>query len=262
MADQQRIHPVDVESQPTAPLVPSHSWRSDKGDPIERAPSYSRRSDGPIGQAPPLRRTIPISHSKPPKRRGCCCRCLCWTICLLFLLIILIAATVGILYLVFQPKLPKYSIDRLAITSFQLNADMSVSAQFNVTITARNPNKHIGIYYEDGSELSVWYTNTSLCDGTLPNFYQGHQNTTVLDIVLTGQTQSGSGLMSSILQEQQQTGSVPLDVKANVPVRVKFGSLKLKKVKFLVRCRLVVNQVSANNQISIRSSSCKFKLRL
>uniref|UniRef100_A0A6N2MP31 Late embryogenesis abundant protein LEA-2 subgroup domain-containing protein n=1 Tax=Salix viminalis TaxID=40686 RepID=A0A6N2MP31_SALVM len=39
----------------------------------------------------------------------------------------------------------------------------SLSATFNVTITAKNPNKKVGVYYEGGSHISVWYTGTNLC---------------------------------------------------------------------------------------------------
>lgn len=248
MTDHQRIHPVDAEAPPSAPLVKHDSLKSsDQATPVQ--------------QFPPLRRTIPVRHLKPPKKRSCCCRCFCWTVSLIIILLILIAATGGILYLVFRPKLPSYSVDRLQISNLQLNSDMSLSAGFDVTITARNPNKKIGIYYEEGSHLSVWYGDTSLCEGVLPKFYQGHQNTTVLNVALTGQTQLGSPLMNA-LNEQQQTGRIPLDLKTKVPVRVKFGGLKLRKVKFLVGCKLVVDSLTANNLIRIRTSSCKFKLRL
>ncbi|MQL77098.1 hypothetical protein Taro_009505 [Colocasia esculenta] len=254
MAEQQKIHPMDVEAagSPTAPLAPRELLGSEKGDPAQHPPQ-------------PPSRTIPVSHSRPPKRRGgrCCCRCLCWTGCLLLLLIILIAVSAGVLYLVFQPKAPKYSVDRLRISALTVDpANLNVSATFDVTVTATNPNKKIGIYYEDGSHLSVWYSGTSLCSGSFPAFYQGHRNTTVVNVELSGQTQVGSDLLTALqAAATQQTGSVPLQFKGDVPVRVKFGLLKLRKVRFLVNCDLVVNSLNVNSQISIRTSRCRFKLR-
>lgn len=254
MADQQRIHPVhDIEAPqtPSAPLVARGATKSEIPDP------------GPEGQYPPQRRTIPVKHSRPPKRRrSCFCRCLCWTLCLLVLLVIIIAAVVGILYLVFQPKLPKYSVDKLQVTQFSLNNDDSLSSTFDVTVTATNPNKKIGIYYEGGSEISGWYSGKELCQGALPKFYQGHQNTTVLILPLTGQTQNATAVVAAVQQQLQETGNIPLDVKVNQPVRVKLGKLKLFEVKFRVNCRLLVDTLAANNEIQIQSSSCSFKLRL
>ncbi|KAK9285607.1 hypothetical protein L1049_024802 [Liquidambar formosana] len=253
MADNQRIHPVvhdpEAPHTPTAPLVPRGSSKSENGAPADQYHQV------------PLRRTIPVMHSKPPKKRSCFCKCLCWTVCLLLLQVIIVGIVGGILFLVFRPKLPKYSIDSLRITQFNLSNDNSLNATLDVAITARNPNKKIGIYYESGSQITVWYTGTQLCQGSLPKFYQGHRNTTILNVPLTGQTQNATGLLST-LQAQQQTGSIPLNLRVNVPVRIKLGKLKLMKVKFRVRCRLVVDSLAADNTISIKSSSCKFRLRL
>ncbi|XP_019172025.1 PREDICTED: NDR1/HIN1-Like protein 3-like [Ipomoea nil] len=255
MADQQRIHPVpdadpERSPRPTAPLVPRGSFRSEKGDPEQPTPFPA-----------PLRRTIPYSPSKPPKKRSCCGRCVCCTCCFLFFLIVAIAASAGILYLVFRPKIPKYSVDSLRITQLNLDNANSLSATFNVNITARNPNKKIGIYYEGGSNLSVFYAGTKLCEGSLPKFYQGHRNTTVLSVDLSGQTDNASGLMQS-LQAQQQTGTIPLNLRVKVPVKLKVGKLKLMKWKFLVKCRVNVDSLRQDNVIRVRDSSCKFRFRL
>ncbi|XP_040995667.1 NDR1/HIN1-like protein 6 [Juglans microcarpa x Juglans regia] len=250
MAEHQRIHPVvDMEAPPTAPLVSRGSSISEKGSPVRRHPQP------PIQQYP-----VPVMHSRPAKSRSCC-KCICWTISLLVLLLVIVGATAGILYLVFQPKLPSYSVDSLKISSLGLDIDMSLYAKFDVKITAYNPNKKIGIYYEKGGRLSVWYANTKLCDGPLPKFYQGHQNKTVLHLALTGQTQYGNTLMTAI-QEQQQTGRIPLDLKVDAPVAIKLGKLKLKKVRILGGCLLVVDSLSANNAISIKASNCRFRLKL
>uniref|UniRef100_A0A7N0TFE1 Late embryogenesis abundant protein LEA-2 subgroup domain-containing protein n=1 Tax=Kalanchoe fedtschenkoi TaxID=63787 RepID=A0A7N0TFE1_KALFE len=262
MADRQRTHPVaaDVEAPapPTAPLVPPGSLRSDKGHP---PPS---RPPPPL---PPLttdHRPLPIiqplpppTHDKKPSR-SCLLRCMCWTLSLLIILSILVGALVGIIFLAFKPQVPKYSVDSLRVSDLRLNLDMTLYARFDVKITAANPNKKIGIFYEKGSKLSVWYTKTKLCQGSLPVFYQGHQNTTKLNVSLTGQTQAGSTLMSA-LQEQQQTGRIPLDLRVDVPAAIKLGKLKLPKVRLLVGCELIVDSLSTNSFVSIKASNCRFK---
>ncbi|XVF56426.1 hypothetical protein PTKIN_Ptkin06aG0119900 [Pterospermum kingtungense] len=245
MTEQQRIHPVVVNVEapaaPTVPLVPPGSAKSEKGSPI-----------------PPL-----IQSTPPKKRNSCCCKCICWAITLIVPLLIILGATVGSLYLVFRPKPPKYSIDSLRISDLRLNFDMTLHAKFDVKIRANNPNKKIGTYYEEGGRLSVWYTKSRLCEGSLPNFYQGHHNITKLDVGLTGQTDSGSGsTLMSALQEQKQTGQIPLDLKVDAPVAIKLGKLKMRKVRISGECNLVVDSLSANNIISIKASNCKFRLKL
>ncbi|KAJ6290943.1 hypothetical protein OIU78_026643 [Salix suchowensis] len=249
MGDKPKIHP-------TAPLMSRGLAASEKGG--------SSQSQSQSQQQPPLPlRTMPaaMQSRKPQKTRSCCCKCICWTVGLLVLLLVIVGATAGVLYLVFIPKIPNYSVDSLSISDLRLNFDMSLYAKFDVKITATNPNKKIGIYYEKGGLLSVWYSNTKLCAGSIPKFYQGHRNMTKLDVSLTGQTQYGNTLLRA-LQEQQQTGRIPLDLKVDAPVSIKLGRLKLRKVTILGDCLLVVDSLSTNNLISIKASNCKFKLEL
>ncbi|KAL6183385.1 hypothetical protein ACLB2K_044796 [Fragaria x ananassa] len=247
MADHQKIHPaVDLEAPPTPtapPMVP-HGHRPSSTIPQE------------------MNEKCP--EPKQPEKRSSsstCCRCICWALSILLLVLIIIGATAGILYLIFRPKLPSYSVNSLKISDLRLNLDMSLYAKFDVKITAENPNKKIGIYYEQGGQLSVWYTNMRLCEGALPKFYQGHQNKTVLNVALTGQNQYGSTLMNA-LQQQQQTGSIPLDLKVNAPVAIELGTLKLRKVRILGKCLLVVDSLTTNNFISIKADNCRFRLKL
>ncbi|GAB4855272.1 hypothetical protein Ancab_023892 [Ancistrocladus abbreviatus] len=256
MADHQKIYPTpDVEAppqplqqspRPSAPLIPPNTTKSDQGD----------VADPP----PPIRRTIPPYYSKPPKRRSCCCRCLCCFLGFLITFIVTIAILAGVFYLIFHPKLPKYSIDSLRITSFNVSNNNSLSATFDVNLTARNPNKKIGIYYLDGSWISVSFGDTELCTGSLPTFYQGHRNTTVMDVELSGETQDASNLMTAVQEQEKQTGNIPLVVRAKVPVKIKFGKLKTRKMKFKATCHLIVDSLSASSsEIRISSSSCKIK---
>ncbi|KAE9598861.1 hypothetical protein Lal_00022576 [Lupinus albus] len=259
MTDTQRIHPsYDVEApthRDSSPLVPENTVKSDNGDPIQNGNYHHPPT--------PPQRTIPVMHSKPPKKkRSCCCKFFCWIFSILLILIIAIAITVGILYLVFRPKLPKYSVDELSISQFDASGNNSLSVTLNVTITARNPNKKIGIYYVGGSHISALYDDRQLCEGSLPKFYQGHRNTTVLNLPMTGQTQDTSGLVNTLEQQKQQTGNIPLILNVKQPVRIKLGKLKLFKINFKVKCNLVVDNLSANSDVKITSNSCKFKLRL
>lgn len=247
MTEPRRIHPEhDPEAPPvpTAPLMPHGASRSDQSDPTN----------------PPF--AIPITQEKPhKKKRSCCCKCLCWTTLVLVVIILILGILAATVYFVYDPKIPKYSIDSLQVTQFDLNTNMSLYATFNVNITLENPNTKIGIYYENGSDIKALYNETQVCEGTLPKFYQGHKNTTVLQVPLTGQTENATELLQS-LRIQQQSGSIPLKLKAKVPVRIKLGSIKLPKWKFSVKCNLLVNDLSANKDISLTSSDCKIKFDL
>ncbi|CAN6323652.1 unnamed protein product [Urochloa humidicola] len=270
MADHQRIHPVDLEAgnRPTAPLVPGNSFRSDKGDPAQRAANHqqAQRGHGPL--PPPPRRVAPPAPPlppPPPKRRGrgCCCRFLCCVVITAVVLAVLAAAAAAALYFAFKPQAPRYSVDRLSVSAFQVDpSTLTARAAFDVAVTAANPNTRIGIYYERGSSLSVWYESYRLARGSLPAFYQGHRNTTALEIAMAGEVQLGSAVVSG-LQDAQRAGSVPLVFRADVPVRVELGSFKLWKVTSRVRCDLVVDRLmDISSPIKIKASNCKFSFKL
>lgn len=83
-----------------------------------------------------------------------------------------------------------------------------------------------------------------------------------MNVVLTGETSNAQNLVSSVQEQVRSTGNVPLNLRVDQPVRVEIGKLKLMKVKFLVRCRLVVDDLSAGDSIRIQQSDCDFKFRL
>ncbi|KNA07280.1 hypothetical protein SOVF_173350 [Spinacia oleracea] len=252
-----RIHPnptsivIDKGAKPTVPLVPRNSSiPSDKGDVMGN-------------NQPPFQQSLPPFRSltRTPKRRSCCCRVICCILSLLLVFLLVIGILVLVFFLVFHPKVPNYSVDRLRITDFRLNLDLSLYARFNVRVTAKNPNKKIGIYYDKGGKMSVWYMKTRLCQGSFPAFYQGPLNTTATDVSLSGQNQYGKTLMQA-LQQQQQTGNIPLELKVDQPVSIRVQGIKLGKVRFLVNCKLTVDSLNSNNAISIKASNCNIRVKL
>ncbi|KAK4774725.1 hypothetical protein SAY86_009660 [Trapa natans] len=80
-------------------------------------------------------------------------------------------------------------------------------------------------------------------------------------LILLILTQNGTALLETVQTQLQQTGVVPLNLRVRQPVRIKLGKLKLPKMRFLVRCRLEVNNLSSQNSASLKSSSCKFRFR-
>ncbi|KAL5216643.1 hypothetical protein ABZP36_008044 [Zizania latifolia] len=158
-----KIHPVSVGSP-----APDNVYG--KG----RKPSRHEQ-ELPV-TAPPQGSLAPL---QPPrrKRHGRCCRCLCWTVVVVVVLAVALGATAGILYAVFKPKIPDFHVDRLTVTRFDVNAtSQTVTDAFEVEVTATNPNKRIGIYY-DGGEVTASFNGTELCRGAFPTLYQGHRST-------------------------------------------------------------------------------------
>ncbi|XP_062227142.1 NDR1/HIN1-like protein 6 [Phragmites australis] len=251
MADYHKIHPVTVGSPPPDQARGKKLSHDQLQLPVT----------APAPLPPPPYAPAPLPPPRRRKRHSRCCRCMCCTLLVVLVLVVALGATAGILYLVFRPKIPNFHVDRLMVTRFDVNTtSMTVNDAFDVDVTATNPNRRIGIYY-DGGEVTASFNGTKLCSGAFPTLYQGHRTTVQPRISLTGETRLDSAVAAQLAQ-QQQAGFVPLTVRARVPIRIKFGAIKLWKMTGKANCNLVVDSLHAGTKLRIRSNSCSFKLKI
>ncbi|KAK7320498.1 hypothetical protein VNO77_30026 [Canavalia gladiata] len=272
MAD--RVHPQD------SPPVSGESQTTSSQQPaIVQNPPPQPLSEKPV--PPPGTYVIRIPKDQvyrvpPPEnahrqdqfirrkhRRSRCCCCFCWLIGFIFILIVLLGIAAGVLYLVFRPEAPKYTIDGIAIRGMNVTSPSSaeeVSPEFDVTVKADNPNDKIGIRYETDSSAEIFYNDVRLCNGALPAFYQPSNNVTVFKTVLRG---NGIKLRSgdrSALLEAQTKRKVPLTVSLRAPVKIKVGSVQTWKITVKVDCDVTVNELTA--QAKIVSKHCNYNVDL
>ncbi|KAI4308296.1 hypothetical protein L6164_031385 [Bauhinia variegata] len=192
------------------------------------------------------------------RRSGCCC-CLCWLLGLIFVLIVLLGIAAGVLYLVFRPEAPDYTVNRIAvkginITSASLSA--AISPEFDVAVRANNPNDKIGIYYEKDSSVEIYYNVVRLCKGALPAFYQPSNNVTVFETALKGSGIELSSTDIKALVNAQNQGKVTLNLKIRAPVKIKVGSVKTWKITVKVDCDVTVDKLTV--QAKIVSKKCDY----
>ncbi|XVF68620.1 hypothetical protein PTKIN_Ptkin11bG0016200 [Pterospermum kingtungense] len=188
--------------------------------------------------------------------RSCCC-CF-FTAVLVLLLSAVIAAAV--IYFVFKPQSPNYSVENVAINGFNLTSSSLLSPEFDVTVRANNPNDKIGIYYEKGSSVRVYYEDVNLCNGALPAFYQPTNNVTLFKTALKG---SGIELTNAALRaisDEQKKGTVPFTLKLRAPVKIKVGSVKTWKITAKVTCKITVDKLTAASKLV--SKDCDYGVDL
>ncbi|XP_062172307.1 NDR1/HIN1-like protein 13 [Alnus glutinosa] len=201
------------------------------------------------------------SHRRP------CCLCVCWIFGLLAVFLILLGITAGILYLVFKPESPNYSIDTIAISGLNLTAAavattsvLTVSPEFDVTVRADNPNDKIGIYYRKDSSVEIYYADVRMCNGVLPVFYQPSNNITVFKTALKGSGIELTSTMRNSLVQEQNLGAVPLQLKLRAPVKIKVGSVKTWTITVKVDCDITVDKLTAAAKIV--SKDCDYGVNL
>lgn len=200
------------------------------------------------------------SFNRRKSNRGCCCRCFCFTLCLLVFLIVALAIAAGVLYLVFRPESPKYTVSDVAIMGLNLTSRSPVSPEFDVIVLAENPNNKIGIYYLKGSSVTVAYSGIELSHGELPVFFQPSNNVTDFHTTLKGSgVLLGNTVRSSLVREQRQRKvTFNLDVKA--PVKIKVGAVKTWEITVKVKCDVTVDAL--NEKSNVVSKDCNYSVKL
>lgn len=271
MAD--RVHPHD--SFPPNPEAPKDavSIPIPDPDPLEKPLIPEEKSGKPL-QKPGTYVTVQLPKdvilrvppeenakryqqlSKRKNRRSSCCGCCRCLLISLLLLLLALGITAAVLYLVFRPESPNYTVENVAIKGFNLTSPSPISPEFDVAVRADNPNKKIGIYYEKGSSVEILYGGAALCTGSLPVFFQPANNVTVFT---TAAKANGVNLTSSILKglaDAEKNGAVPLTLKLIAPVKLKLGAVKTWKFAVKVTCDITVDKLTAASKIV--SKKCNY----
>ncbi|KAF0892096.1 hypothetical protein E2562_013478 [Oryza meyeriana var. granulata] len=224
-----------------------------------------------VFRVPPLENARLFEHyTRRAKRRGrCSCVRVCsWLLLTLVALAVALAVFAAVIYVVFKPRQPTYTLQSLAVSGLggivgnasSSSAPVAFAPEFDATVRADNPNGKIGVHYEgDGSHVAVSYSGVRLADGAWPAFYQGPRNVTVLVATVKG---SGIRFSDRLLEEIAAAGrlrSVPFDVDITVPVRLQLGEVRTWAVPVRVRCTVAVDRLAADAKVV--SKSCGVKVR-
>lgn len=199
-------------------------------------------------------------YTRRKHRRSRCCCYLYWLLAIFLILIVLLGIAVAVFYFVVRPKSPNYSIDAIAIRGINSSAAASISPEFDVSVRADNPNKKIGIYYESGSSVQIYFSDVKLSDGVLPAFFQPPKNVTVFGSTLRGTGVNLSTKANEALIDSQRRQSVPLKVEIRAPIKLKIGSVKTWKIRVKVVCDVTVDRLTAAAKIV--SKNCDYSVKL
>ncbi|XP_010242226.1 PREDICTED: protein YLS9-like [Nelumbo nucifera] len=188
--------------------------------------------------------TRPAYRPQPPRsrrhRRSCCCLCCLWSTLLIIALVFLAAIAAGVLYLLYHPQRPTFSVSTLRISRFNVtttkDSTTHLNSQLDLAISARNPNKNIVFFY-DPITVTVNSNGVHIGNGSFPSFTHGTKNTTKL----TASISSGGGdldaeSINSLKSDLKRKNGLPLEIQMDTKVKVKMGSLKTKKVGIRVIC--------------------------
>eukprot|EP01018_Ginkgo_biloba_P020628 Gb_26591 [translate_table: standard] len=180
-----------------------------------------------------------LSHKLPRRRHSysCCCCLLKLLLEIVVTLVVVLGIAALVFWLVVRPTKPKFYVETASFSQFYITAQGRLNANIDLTVTARNPNKKMGIYY-DTVQARAYYEGERISWTPLPSFYQGHKNTTLLRPTLTARSLYLPTAVSDRLSEDKSNGLVDINIRLNSRVRFKLGKLKTKRHSVKVNCHI------------------------
>ncbi|PKA58332.1 Putative syntaxin-24 [Apostasia shenzhenica] len=140
------------------------------------------------------------------------------------LLIILILFVILVIWLVLRPTKPKFLLQDTSVFQFDLSGSNSLSSNIQITVSSRNPNDRIGIYY-DRLDVFAEYQNQQITGATaLPTGYQGHNDVNIWSPYLIGVSVPVSSYLAGSLVQDENAGLLLIYIKISGRLRWKVGS--------------------------------------
>ncbi|MBA0745252.1 hypothetical protein Gogos_007832 [Gossypium gossypioides] len=246
----ERVHPGDSPPTSGEHSVPKPATSSPEKPAPQPGTYVIQIPKDQIYHVPPPENAHRYEHlSKRKPRRSTCRSCCCCLLTTILALLLAAAIAAAVIYFVFKPESPNYSVESVAIKGFNLTSPSPLSPEFDVTVRAHNPNDKIGIYYEKGSSVKVYYDDINLCNGALPAFFQPTNNVTLFKTALKGSEIELNNAVLRTLSDQQNKGAVPFSLKLRAPVKIKVGSIKTWKITVKVTCKITVDKLTAASKV-------------
>ncbi|KAK8568590.1 hypothetical protein V6N13_106495 [Hibiscus sabdariffa] len=210
-------------------------------------------------------------HHNRPRRSYCCCFC-CWSVLVILVFVLLGAITGTVLYVLYRPHRPSFTLASLRIHRLNLttSADFSsshLSTLFNLTLSSENPNSYLSFSY-DPFVISCVSSNSDvfLGNGALPAFVSESKNdTTLKGVVVATSSDLDVDTANSLRADLKKKNGVSLKVEMDTRVMVKMGGLKSNKVGIRVSCDGIKGAVPRGKSPSLANvcgAKCKVDLRI
>ncbi|KAF5179703.1 Late embryogenesis abundant (LEA) hydroxyproline-rich glycoprotein family [Thalictrum thalictroides] len=188
-----------------------------------------KKADPPEQPAP-----IPLRLTKKCPRKLCG---------LAVMIICGLALVVFLVYLIYHPKHPNYSVISLRFDGFHRAGNNQIlSPSIDIIMRADN-HKKAQIYTSKSSVVvKVAYPDIQLWSGALPVVGKPCKRITYFHTILQGSMLSGASFAA--IKEKQRKRKIPLKVEMTVPVKYNVWFIKSKTHNLDVRCFVVVDDLS------------------
>ncbi|KAK2996648.1 hypothetical protein RJ639_024270 [Escallonia herrerae] len=165
--------------------------------------------------------------------------------------IIVILFIVLLVWLILRPTKPRFVLQDATVYAFNLSSPNSLTSNLQVTLSSRNPNGRIGIYYDKLDVYATYRSQQITLPTLLPPTYQGHKDVTVWSPFLYGNAVPVAPYLADSLSQDQMAGTVLVHIKVYGRVRWKVGTFISGRYRLYVNCPAYIGFGSKNNGFAV-----------
>ncbi|EEF38597.1 conserved hypothetical protein [Ricinus communis] len=165
-------------------------------------------------------------------------------------LAVIVLVVIFFIWLILQPHKPRFILQDATVNALTFSGTNFLTSNIQVTLSTKNPNERIGIYYEK-LDIYASYRNQQMTLGTqLPRSYQGHKDITIWSPFLYGNSVPMSPYLASALNEDLDAGAVLVNIKVDGYLKWKVGSWISGRYRINVNCPAYMTFGNRNHGIA------------
>ncbi|KAL2507419.1 Late embryogenesis abundant (LEA) hydroxyproline-rich glycoprotein family [Forsythia ovata] len=173
--------------------------------------------------------------------------------------IVLILFIILLVWLILRPTKPHFILQDATVYAFNVSSPNTLTSNIQVTISSRNPNDKIGIYYDKIDVYASYHGQQITLPTLLPSTYQGHKDITVWSPFLYGSSIPIAPFLTVALNQDQIAGTVLIYIRVDGRIRWKVGTFITGRYHLNVNCPAYINFGNRNRAIAV-GSAIKYQL--
>ncbi|GMH12183.1 hypothetical protein Nepgr_014024 [Nepenthes gracilis] len=144
--------------------------------------------------------------------------------CGILIFVVIVLLVILLMWLILRPTKPRFILQDATVYALNVAQPSLLTTTFQVTVSTRNPNGRIGVYY-DKMHVYASYRNQQITLPTvLPSTYQGHKDVIVWSPFLYGNSLPVAPYLAVLLSQDQNAGLVLVNIKIDGMVKWKVGT--------------------------------------
>lgn len=173
-----------------------------------------------------------------------------------------ISFAVFLVWVILRPSKPHFVLQDVTVYNFSVSATppYTLTMTMQITISARNPNDRIGIYYLKLDAFGTYRNQPITLPTLLPAAYQGHHDVSVWSPFLQGDSVPVSPFVQELLGQDLNVGAVLVNVKIDGRLKWKVGTWVSTTYLLDVNCPAYIKFSDRNAASAAVVSVLKFQL--